>query len=115
MLLEAATLHGVASSSIAADAKEQMQRKFAVQPIDLEPRVYYRITDNWLELTVRFLLGTHQIRVAKDAMYRHIIRRVRQGRRRHRLVDLRHRRLSEARDAGRAGGAERRCLTPWAP
>ena len=35
--------------------------------------MFYRITDNWLELTVRFILGTHQIRGAKDAMSRDIL------------------------------------------
>ena len=42
-------------------------------PIDPKPRVFYRITDKWLELTVRFILGTHQIRGAKDAMSRQVI------------------------------------------
>ncbi len=73
ILLEAARLHAIDSNSIAAEAKVELQEKFGVEPIDLEPRVYFRITDNWLELTVRFLLGTHQIRNAKDAMSRHII------------------------------------------
>ena len=73
ILLDAARLHSVASGSIAADAKGRMRAKFAVDPIDLEPRVFFRITDNWLELTVRFLLETHRIRVAKDAMNRYII------------------------------------------
>ena len=73
ILLDAARKHSVSSASIAKDKKAEMERRFAVEPIDLEPRVYFRITDNWLELTVRFLLGTHQIRGAKDAMSRHII------------------------------------------
>jgi small-conductance mechanosensitive channel len=73
ILLEAAALHGVDPHSIAQHAKASMQDKFGIEPIDLEPRVYYRITDNWLELTVRFLLGTHKIRNAKDAMSRHIV------------------------------------------
>ena len=73
IMLEAARLHAIDPSSIAAEAKTKLQERFGVQPIDLEPRVYFRITDNWLELTVRFLLGTHQIRNAKDAMSRHII------------------------------------------
>ena len=47
--------------------------RFGVEPLDLVPRVFFRITDNWLELTVRFVLYTHQIRTAKDAMSRHII------------------------------------------
>ena len=47
--------------------------RFGVEPIDLVPRVFYRITDNWLELTVRFIVHTHGIRGAKDAMSRYII------------------------------------------
>ena len=73
ILLDAAKRHSVSSASIAQAKRTEMERRFAVEPIDLEPRVYYRITDNWLELTVRFLLGTHQIRSAKDAMSRQII------------------------------------------
>lgn len=34
------------------------------------------LTDNWLELTVRFVIGTHRIRGAKDVMSRHIITEV---------------------------------------
>ena len=73
ILLEAAHLHALDPSSIAAEAKTQMQDRFGIEPIDLDPRVFFRITDNWLELTVRFVLGTHQIRAAKDAMSRYII------------------------------------------
>jgi small-conductance mechanosensitive channel len=73
ILLEAARLHATDPNSMAQDAKQNLQERFGVEPIDLVPRVYYRITDNWLELTVRFIVGTHQIRGAKDAMSRHII------------------------------------------
>ena len=73
ILLEAARKHAVDADSIAAEAKTDLQDRFGVEPIDLEPRVYFRITDNWLELTVRFLLTTHQIRGAKDAISRHIV------------------------------------------
>ena len=40
---------------------------------DLDPRVYWRLTDNWLEMTVRFLTETHGIRVVKDAMSREVL------------------------------------------
>ena len=63
------------------------------------PRVYYRITDNWLELTVRFVIGTHDIRGAKDAMSRYIIAELDKGRDRHRFRHLRHRRISRDRNA----------------
>jgi len=35
--------------------------------------VYYRLTDNWLELTVRFVVKDHDIREIKDAMVRDIL------------------------------------------
>ena len=72
-LVEAARLHATDPDTMAVDAKEHLQRTFGVEPIELHPRVYWRITDNWMELTVRFIVGTHQIRGAKDAMTRHII------------------------------------------
>ena len=39
-----------------------------------EPRVYWRLTDNWVELTVRFLVSEHGIREVKDQMARRILR-----------------------------------------
>jgi small-conductance mechanosensitive channel len=73
ILLDAAKQHAIDPDVMAAEAKEDLLRRFRVEPIDLEPRVFYRITDNWLELTLRFIVGTHLIRTAKDAISRHII------------------------------------------
>ena len=74
ILLDAARQHAVDPSSVALEAKENLQTRFGIEPIDLDPRVFYRITDNWLELTVRFIVGTHKIRGTKDAMSRQIMR-----------------------------------------
>jgi len=41
---------------------------------EMKPTVYYRLTDNWLELTVRFIVSDHGIRPLKDAMSRDILR-----------------------------------------
>ncbi len=73
ILLEAARLHATEADAMAAEKKHELQQRFGVEPIELEPKVYYRITDNWLELTVRFVIGTHRIRGAKDAMSRYIV------------------------------------------
>ena len=73
ILLDAARRHAVDASSIAHEAKAELQRRFGVEPIDLEPRVYWRITDNWLELTVRFLYNVRGVRDLKDAMSRDIL------------------------------------------
>ncbi|MEO5881054.1 MAG: mechanosensitive ion channel family protein, partial [Caldimonas sp.] len=73
ILLEAARRHAQDPAAMAADAKADLEKRFSIESFDLEPRVYLRITDNWLELTVRFVVGTHRIRAAKDAMSRFII------------------------------------------
>lgn len=73
ILLEAAKRYAIDPDAVAADAMAHLQSRYGVDPFDLIPKVYYRITDNWLELTVRFVLGTHQIRGAKDAMSRYIL------------------------------------------
>lgn len=41
---------------------------------ELEPKVYYTLTDNWVELAVRFITEDHGIRKLKDAMSREILR-----------------------------------------
>ena len=68
------------------EAKHDLQRRFGVEPTSGAEGVL-RITDNWLELTVRFIVDTHRIRDAKDAMSRESWPGS-QGRHRHRLGDL---------------------------
>ncbi len=50
-----------------------MQRRYFITVDDMAPKVYYRITDNWLELTVRFLYNVRGVRDLKDAMSRDIL------------------------------------------
>ena len=35
--------------------------------------MYWRLTDNWLELTVRFLTGVYGVRDVKDGMSREVL------------------------------------------
>ena len=44
-----------------------------VRDDDLEPRVFYRITDNCVELSLRFLFEADRVRAVKDAMSREIL------------------------------------------
>lgn len=74
IMLEAAHLHAKEGDEMAEAQKADLQSRFGVDPVDLKSRVYWRITDNWLELSLRFVVGTHRIRGAKDAMNRHIIK-----------------------------------------
>ena len=73
VLLDAANRHTVAVKDMPRQALESMKAKYFVRDVDLEPRVYWRITDNWLELTVRFLTGVYGAREMKDTMSREIL------------------------------------------
>jgi len=73
ILLETAERHTVKIASMSQEALYKMQRRYFVQMEDLQPKVYYRITDNWLELTVRFVVKEHGIRDLKDAVSRDIL------------------------------------------
>ena len=73
ILLEAAEAETVDISRMAAPQLEHVRQKFMLESIDLKPRVYWRLTDNWVELTVRFLVKDHDIRGLKDRMSRRVI------------------------------------------
>jgi len=74
ILLSAAARHAVTQEAVSGNAMQTMRERFAVDIGDIPPRVFYRLTDNWIELTVRFLVKAHGIREVKDAMARQIAR-----------------------------------------
>lgn len=74
ILLNAAQRHTTAISDISQEALRELQRRYFLKPADIAPRAYYRLTDNWLELTVRFIVEEHGIREVKDAISREILR-----------------------------------------
>ena len=53
--------------------RHEMERRYFVSLGELEPKVYYRLTDNWLELTVRFITKDRGGRDLKDMMSRDIL------------------------------------------
>lgn len=74
ILLETAGRHTVPISELSEDALKEMQRRYVMKSSEMKPTVYYRLTDNWLELTVRFIVKDHGIRGLKDAMSRDILK-----------------------------------------
>ncbi|RYZ77698.1 MAG: mechanosensitive ion channel [Proteobacteria bacterium] len=73
ILLEVANNHTKALLKEGEAALAKMQEHFHMRGAEVAPRVYYRLTDNWLELALRFLVQDHGIRELKDAMYRDIL------------------------------------------
>jgi small-conductance mechanosensitive channel len=73
ILLEAAKGHALTQEKIGKQVVDDLQQKYQVDPIDLDPTVYQRLTDNWVELAVRFIAPDHGVRRIKDAISREIL------------------------------------------
>jgi small-conductance mechanosensitive channel len=73
ILLEAARRHTEPLMRMSEAERKELQRRYFLHEPTFEPRVYWRMTDNWLELTVRFIARDHGIRELKDAMTRDIL------------------------------------------
>lgn len=73
ILLEAAQRHAITEARIDPKHRAELERRYQLTLGDIAPKVYWRITDNWLELAVRFLSPDHGTREIKDAMSREIM------------------------------------------
>jgi len=73
ILLEAAKRHAVNEERLDRRHRAELEQRYQLPLGDIEPKVYWRLTDNWLELAVRFLSPDHGTREIKDAMSREIL------------------------------------------
>ncbi|MEO8767365.1 MAG: hypothetical protein ABI363_03365 [Nitrosospira sp.] len=74
ILLNVADQRTLSISSLSQQALQEMQPRYFMKSADMKPKVYYRLTDNWVELTVRFIAQDHGIRELKDQMSRDILK-----------------------------------------
>ncbi|MEO8725167.1 MAG: mechanosensitive ion channel family protein [Acidobacteriaceae bacterium] len=73
IILEAVRSHTTEIANMARPELDRLKRTFFIEAADIKPRVFLRITDNWVELAVRFLCGTHDVRGLKDRISRQIL------------------------------------------
>jgi small-conductance mechanosensitive channel len=73
ILLQAAERHTVPIAELGEPDLRELQWRYTMKPADLTPHVYYRMTDNWLELTLRFIVKDHATRATKDAVSRDVL------------------------------------------
>lgn len=73
ILLEAARKHTTTYSDLGEDALRALERRFVMKRSDLKPQTYWRLTDNWLEVTVRFLVPDTGVRQIKSDMSRYVL------------------------------------------
>jgi small-conductance mechanosensitive channel len=77
ILLDVVKKHTASIAEMSEEARCHLKRIYDLNPPDVEPRVFYRLTDNWIELTVRFIVPDRGIRQLKDRIYREILREIR--------------------------------------
>lgn len=73
IILNAAAKNTLRISDVSEEALLRLERKYFIKAAQLAPKVYFRITDNWLEMTVRFICRSYDIRDLKDAISRQIV------------------------------------------
>lgn len=73
ILLDAVAHHTSDIANMAQPELERLKRDFFIEAADLTPRVYMRLTDNWIELAVRFLCRTHDVRGLKNRISRELL------------------------------------------
>ena len=73
ILTRAVTEHVEAIDRESEPVRRAVERRYLIGLDDLTPRVFYRLTDNWVELSVRFITRDHGTREVKDAIARSIL------------------------------------------
>ncbi len=74
ILLDVAKRHAVPRDELKEPSIAELKRRYFFDRLATEPKVYYRLTDDWLELTVRFVVRDRGIRDVKDAMSRDMLK-----------------------------------------
>jgi small-conductance mechanosensitive channel len=75
ILLACVGEHATALDRDSEPVRHAVEKRYFISMDDLTPRVFYRLTDNWLELTVRFIVREHGTREIKDAIARAVLAR----------------------------------------
>jgi small-conductance mechanosensitive channel len=76
ILLDAANKHTVSIRELGQHDLDELSHRYFMRKRDdaqMNPRVYWRLTDNWLELTVRYVVREFGTREVRDAMSRDIL------------------------------------------
>lgn len=73
ILLDVAGRHTIPIAELSEPAVKDLEERYFMQRSDMRPKVYMRLTDDWLEMTVRFIAETHGVRDLKDAVTRDVL------------------------------------------
>jgi small-conductance mechanosensitive channel len=79
ILLAAAEKHTARIQEVSAEDLKEIERRYAIAKTEIKPRVYWRLTDNWIELSLRFITANQDIREIKDVMSREILQNLKEA------------------------------------
>jgi small-conductance mechanosensitive channel len=79
ILTSVAKRNAVSTDDISSASQQRVRERYSIDIEDVEPRVFYRLTDNWIELSVRFLVEDHGVREVKDTMSRELLHELRKA------------------------------------
>ena len=66
--------HTQEALDLASPILHTIKSRYGIIGDDMLPKIYYRLTDNWLEFTVRFIINVHGVRDVKDQISRDILK-----------------------------------------
>ena len=72
-ILSAAAKFALSREKIGEEEVKRIEQRFGIDVGEIDPKVFWRMTEDWLEMTVRFLGPDHGIRAIKDRMTREIM------------------------------------------
>jgi small-conductance mechanosensitive channel len=73
IILAAAGRHAQTAKGLGEAEVGRLEDRFGINVGEINPRVFWRVTENWLELTVRFLGPDHGVRDIKDHITREVM------------------------------------------
>jgi small-conductance mechanosensitive channel len=73
LLLGVAARHTMMVTDRAEPALKVLEDRYAITRAYMDPTVFLRMTDNWVELSLRFLAEDHGVRRLKDRMTRDVL------------------------------------------
>ncbi len=73
ILLDAAAQYTTKIAELSEEALKALESRYVMKRSELDPQVYWRLTDNWIEMTIRFIVPDWGIRRIKSDMSRQIM------------------------------------------
>ena len=73
ILLDTARKHTLKIAEISEEALRALEARYVLKRSELEPQMLWRLTDNWVEMAIRFIVPDAGIRTIKSSMSRDIL------------------------------------------